>query len=404
MLALILGAACLVGLLLNAIQVLSGWRLMRSGQSAGKRGHSSLAHGDPYLSILKPVCGLDDELEENLASFAALTGISCEVIVSISDPNDPAIQIVDAVTRRFPDAPFSVVVGGATPSVANPKVERLIAALRIARGEIVLISDSNVRVSAGDIAPTIALFEDRSVGCVSNPVVAQGAVSFGSILESLHLLTFVAPGSLLADAADITCVMGKSMAIRREALERIGGFESFAGVLAEDQAMALAIRNAGYRIKLAPIFVRNITVSRSLGDAVARQSRWGKIRYAFSKWTYTAEFLVNPFPLALLACVAGAVDGPRLDACFVVATAVMGLRLITAHALSLITGTIVPWRRLLLVPVQDILQFAIQFVPFVSNEVVWRGHRARIGPGTVMMASKREERSAVPAPLEERPA
>jgi ceramide glucosyltransferase len=150
----------------------------------------------------------------------------------------------------------------------NRKVERLVSAARIARGDHLLISDSNVRVRPDDVVRTIQRFENPGVGCVSNLFVASGAQNFGGVIESLHLLTFVAPGAALAAAAGVPCVVGKSMAISRRA---IGGFEAFRHVLAEDQAIGVATKNAGVEVVVSPVVVRNVVVRRTIRRALGRQ-------------------------------------------------------------------------------------------------------------------------------------
>src|SRR5207244_1073629 len=137
------------------------------------------------------------------------------------------------------------------------------------------ISDANVRVEPDAVAETVAMF-GGDVGCVSNLFVGAGAASFGATIESLHLLSFVAPGAILAAAAGVPCVVGKSMAISRRALRDIGGFVRFANVLAEDQAIGLAVREAGYRVALSPCVVRNVVIGRTLRRALERQIRWNK--------------------------------------------------------------------------------------------------------------------------------
>src|ERR1044071_1533039 len=186
------------------------------------------------VSILKPVCGIDDDLEANLESFAALRGVDVEVIVSIADPADAARPIVERVARRHG---WKIGIGGEPARErGNRKIARLIAAMPHARGDVIVISDSNVRVEPDDVARTVAAFGDPRVGCVSNLFTGAGAQSFGASIESLHLLSFVAPGAVIPAAAGLPCVVGKSMAIRRDVLTAIGGFEAFAHVLGEDQA------------------------------------------------------------------------------------------------------------------------------------------------------------------------
>src|SRR5260221_3682165 len=286
----------------------------------------------PFVSILKPLCGLDDELEVNLVSFTALRGVDYEVICSVADRNDPALAVVERVRFAHPYVPFRVAIGGdARLERANRKVARLIAAEREARGDVFLVSDSNVRTAPDDVANTVAtLLRDPRAGCVSNLFIGEGAKTLGAMVESLHLLSFVVTGNVLAAFADVPCVVGKSMAITRDALRAIGGFAAFANVLAEDPAIGLAVRGAGYAVALSPVVVRNVIVRRTLRRALDRQIRWNKIRYAMSKGLYAGELLLFPLPLAILAGIAGAAP--------ILPVAALALRLVQLALLAWATG------------------------------------------------------------------
>jgi ceramide glucosyltransferase len=328
----------------------------------------------PMVSILKPVCGLDDELEENLVSFTRLRGLRYEVIVSAEEWSDPALAVVRRVMHDHPGAPFRIVVdAGSQSGVVNRKVERLIAAAAVARGEIFFISDSNVRVEPEDVARTIDAFADARTGCVSNVFTGAGARSLGAALESLHLLSFVAPGAVLAARANVPCVVGKSMAISRRVHDAIGGFARFRRVLAEDQAIGLAVKEAGFAVVLSPLTVRNVVVDRSVKRAVDRQVRWNKIRYSFSHALYASELVLNPLPFALVSM--------RVFACVLIA------RYLQIAILNRALNARLSWKQLALTPLLDALMLYAWLVPFFSNKVTWRGYRARIGRNTEMIAA-----------------
>jgi ceramide glucosyltransferase len=331
---------------------------------------------DSFVSILKPVCGLDDELRQNLESFTRIRGVDYEVIISVADADDPALAVVEDVRRANRFAPIRVVIGGDPRfEEGNRKVARLIAAAREAKGDILLISDSNVRIEADDLLQTLESFDDPHAGVVSNLFTAARASSFGARIETLHLLGFVVPGCVIAAFGRVPCVVGKSMAITREALDAIGGFAKFANVLAEDQAIGLAVREAGFGVKLSPVVVRNVVVKRTLKRALDRQIRWNKIRYAFSKATYASEFLVNPLPFAIFT----------LQPSIAIATTL--IRIAQLALLGIATGAPLTWRELALVPLQDLLQFGAQFVPYFDDTVTWRGYEMRIGPNTELVAA-----------------
>jgi ceramide glucosyltransferase len=167
------------------------------------------------------------------------------------------------------------------------------------------------------------------------------------------------------------------MAITRSALRAIGGFAAFANVLAEDQAIGLAVRDAGYGVALSPVVVRNVVVRRTLKRALDRQIRWSKIRYAMSKSLYSSELFLFPLPLAVLAGIAGAV--PLLP------LAALALRFLQVAVLARATGARLSLGDLLLTPLLDLLQFGAQLVPYFSDTVTWRGYTARIGPNTVLL-------------------
>jgi ceramide glucosyltransferase len=337
----------------------------------------------PEVSIIKPVSGIEDGLEMNLESFAKLNGPTYELIVSIADPWDPAIPIVEKALPLFNEGALRIVIGGAT-SMDNPKVERLAAAARHANGRVLLISDSNVRVPSDHLAATLSEFEDPRVGCAVNVFIADGAASPGSFLECLYILTFVLPGTILAASAGVTCVVGKSMALSRAALEKIGGFEAFAHVLAEDQSIGLAVVDAGYRVALSRAVVRNIVERRTLGGAVKRQIRWGKIRYSFSRLRYSCEFLCNPLPPLLVAATMSTIAGPSRS-CALLAGSAIAARILQAVALRHLTGAKLPMISLALVGVQDCVQAVTHFIPYFSNYVDWRGFRTRLGRGTQIL-------------------
>jgi ceramide glucosyltransferase len=178
---LIFSTLALLGTILTTVQTLLVRRFRRTNLPFGEGLPSRQAVS--FLSILKPVCGLDDELEENLVSFTRIRGIRYEVLISAEEWEDPALEVVRRVMRAHPFAPFRIIVDpGSRHGVVNRKVERLIAAARDANGDVLLISDSNVRIEPNDLARTLAAFDNPRVGCVSNLFTAAGAQSIGATI------------------------------------------------------------------------------------------------------------------------------------------------------------------------------------------------------------------------------
>jgi ceramide glucosyltransferase len=385
---LILVLVASAGLVLSIIATLQTYKLIRN-PAYGKFYFATAA--EPAVSILKPLCGLDDELATNLESVLKSTGVSSEVIISVADEEDPAVGIARTVTGRFPEVTSQLIIGN-TESVdcVNLKVERLLAAESQARGEVLVISDSNVRMRPDDLRKTLDSLDSPEIGCVMNLFVGAGAETLGARLESLHLLNHILPGTVLAHAFGIPVIIGKSIAVPREALEKVGGLEAFSHRLAEDQCLGLALSEAGYQLVLSPVVVENVTVKRSVKEVFGRQVRWARIRYSFSRFTYAIEFLGVPFPLSLLASLIAAAFEPSLLApALFFTTGVLIFRIATTSILASITGARIRWTWLPLIALQDCIQFLVQLSPYLSSEVNWRGTRIRIGRDTLITESHR---------------
>jgi ceramide glucosyltransferase len=169
-------------------------------------------------------------------------------------------------------------------------------------------------------------------------------------------------------------------------LGEIGGFEAFARVLAEDQSIGLAVERAGYRVALSPVVVHNVVEQRTVAGAMKRQVRWGKIRYSFSRVRYTAEFLCNPLPTLAAALILSAMVGISLVPAPVLAIgSAVVVRILQAGAMKYMTGARLRLWSLVLVPVQDCMQAATQFIPYFSKHVDWRGFRTRLGRDTQIL-------------------
>jgi ceramide glucosyltransferase len=338
----------------------------------------------PPISVLKPLCGVDEGLYENLVSFARQRYPEFELVFGIADPHDPALAVVQRLRAEYPKAPVRLVVHGETDPIANPKVISLLHALRVARYEHVLVSDSNVVASPDYLANLGAEMADPEVGLVSNVIVGDGGRSLGAQCENLHLNTFVLGGVCIADLGNVPCVVGKSMLMRRSELARLGGFESLRDVLAEDYLLGQRYHEAGFRVVLScdPIRTENkhLTFTRFL----ARHARWAQLRRWCALGPFFTEPLLYPTPwlaAPLLVHQELSVSG------WACAAAAMLARIGSDGVLARsVTGRWPSLGALALIPVKDTLLLGVWVLAFCRRNVSWRGHQLRIGPGTRLIA------------------
>jgi ceramide glucosyltransferase len=362
-----------IGLLLTLIMLAAQWRQLASG------ARSALDEW-PRVSILKPLKGVDADLEANLETFFELDYPNYEVVFGVADVDDPALAAARRVAERYQGVPCRFAVGG--PEVGfNPKVNNLANILKLAQHEVLLISDSNVAVEPTILRHMVTRLEGGDVGLVTSFIRGTRGSGLGGSLESLQLNTFVMGGvAAVAGLLGQVCAVGKSMLLRRGDLDRIGGFAELGRYLAEDQICGEFVRGLGREVVVCPRPVDNVLGRLSVREFASRHLRWARIRRNISLPGYSAELLTNPLPAAcaLLAMAPGRVTAvlAALTFTILVAAAVASERTLSV-------------RRPLhhyppLVALRSILVGLLWPVPFVSNTVVWRGRSFRIGARTLL--------------------
>ena len=364
-------AAAALGVAVVGLQVLLLRRHLRGPVAAPRSA--------PGVSILKPLCGLDDGLEENLASFAALAWPDFEVVLGVRSTGDAAYPLARAAAGRWPGR-FRVVVQRGAPGL-NPKVNQLVTLARAARHDVLVVSDSNVRVDPGYLAEIVGLLEDDAVGLVTHPISGEGEARVGSLMDHLHLTGSVTPGIVAAKClASQDIVVGKSMALRRRDLEAMGGFEAVQDVLAEDFVMGRMIGAVlGKRVAVARTPVRNVSASRSLSDFNARYRRWGVIqRHAAGRLPYAGMALLNPILLATL----GAALSPGVATAGALAATCGAKIALDGAAARLLRPGGFRLRQLAVIPAKDLVFGSAWALGLFRREVDWRGNRIVVGPGT----------------------
>ncbi|MFN3413627.1 MAG: ceramide glucosyltransferase [Thermoanaerobaculum sp.] len=360
-----------LGLLLRLVLVLAQRAQLRSTPPAAPAVW-------PGVSILKPVKGLDPDLEENLRSVFRQEYPRFEVIIGARDASDPALVVARKVAAEFPHIP-SRVVADSREVGPNPKVANLANMLPYASHPVLLVSDSNVRLHPQTLRDMVAHLEQPGVGLVSSPIRGTGGGSWGGRGDALLLNTFVMGGTAAMHRLfSGVCVVGKSMMLRRSTLEELGGFRFLGEFLAEDQVCGQEVAGRGLGVVLASLPVHNVTGRASLGQVAGRYRRWAMIRRRMAPWGFCGEPLLFPLAVASvgLALAPGAVSGG------VWATTFFAQVLLSGWALRVV-GEKEPWLRLAaLVLLAEHLAVVTWAWAWLSRTVGWRGKNFTLGPRT----------------------
>ena len=343
-------------------------RLERRRIARGRRGASSDPR--PSVTILKPVRGLERGLHANLASFCAQDYPAYDVVLGTRDPNDPALPVLHAVARAA-RAPTTVVNGDGTARFRNPKISTLAPMLPYATGEIVAISDSDMRVEPDYLDAIVAPFANPHVGAVTCLYRGEPATdSLASTLGAMWITEQFVPQALIArDLEPTTYCFGATMAVRRDVLDRIGGLDALGDHLADDHELGRAVAAAGARVVIADYAVAAYVDEESIGALLRHELRWARTIRSLRPAGYVGVALTYPVPLALLAAALARRTGVALA---VVASA-FALRLAmhaSTHALTSPRA-----HRPALLPLRDALGFAVWCAGLFGSTVRWRDAR-----------------------------
>jgi ceramide glucosyltransferase len=228
------------------------------------------------ISILKPVKGREEGLEENFESFFRLDYPKYELLFSIADADDPARPVIEKLISKYPRVRARLLIGEIRVG-PNPKVNNLMKSYGEARHDWILISDSNVIANEDYLRVVVESF-DEDVGVVTALVAGRKARGVGGALEAVFLNTFYARWMILAQWFGTPVVVGKSMLFRRSEAKRFGGISTLSRYLAEDYMAGQAMRLLGRRIEVMREPISQPLGNYSFKSFWSRHLRWGRIR------------------------------------------------------------------------------------------------------------------------------
>ncbi|MFB3828234.1 MAG: bacteriohopanetetrol glucosamine biosynthesis glycosyltransferase HpnI [Bryobacteraceae bacterium] len=330
-----------------------------------------LTHAPP-LSVLKPLAGLDLGLEENLRSFFRQDYREFEILFAVRSAEDPAVEVVERLQGEFPAIPSRLIVTG-EPPYPNAKVYSLDRMLAAARHDVLVMSDSDIRVTSEFLTILASEFQNAKLGLATCPYRAVPGRSVWSTLEALGLNTEFLCGVLVARMLDgMKFALGPTIAARRETIERIGGFGRLKDFLAEDFVMGQLAAEAGYGVILSSYVIEHRIGSQKFMANLRHRLRWNRSTRRSRPWGYIGQVFTNPLPLALLLWAAAPVWWPLL-------AATVAVRAAAAWASAgLVLRDPLTARLWFLLPVQDLAGFAVWVAGFFGNTILWRGRRYRL--------------------------
>ncbi len=325
------------------------------------------AASSPAVTILKPLNGAEPRLFENLSSFCVQDYPSpVQVICGVQDSQDAAIGAVERLKASFPAADLQLVVDQ-TAHGANLKVANLINMARHARHDCIVLADSDIGVEPRYLQQVTAALAASGVGAATCLYHGVAATGFWSRLSALAIDAHFLPNVLVGLRTGLAApCFGSTIALTRERLAEIGGFEAFADRLADDYAIGDAVRARGLRVAMPNMLVAHGCSATSLVDLWRQEVRWARTIRAVDPLGYAGSLVTHPLAWALAAVASGS---PALGAsvgALAIASRMMLLRAVRGNF-----GLAAPsyW----LVPARDLLSFAVFVWSFCGRDLTWRG-------------------------------
>ncbi|MFT3731982.1 MAG: bacteriohopanetetrol glucosamine biosynthesis glycosyltransferase HpnI [Hyphomicrobium sp.] len=331
------------------------------------------------VTLIKPLYGAETGLEASLASFCAQKyPAELQMLCGVQDPTDPAIKIVHTLQKQFPSLDLEVVQGTRRAG-GNPKIANIISMFPRAKHDVIVLSDSDMRVAPDYVGETLACLQQPGVGLVTCLYRGDALEGFRSRMAAAAVNQHFLPSVLVGVALGLAkpC-FGSTIALRRDTLERIGGFEAFANTLADDYAMGEAVRGLGLKVEIAPFVVSHTFAEKSFGELWAHEIRWARTIRLVDPMGYAGSIVAHPLPFALAALP---LSGFSAIAWMILAGTLACRLFVPIQVLRLGGGD---KSSIWLSPLRDVLSFVVFVASYMPGAVNWRGRRYNVGSdGTV---------------------
>ncbi|MGZ4843273.1 MAG: bacteriohopanetetrol glucosamine biosynthesis glycosyltransferase HpnI [Candidatus Angelobacter sp.] len=327
----------------------------------------------PPISVLKPLCGHDDGLEENLRSFFVQDYPEYEVLFGVHRPDDPAVAVAEKIIGEFSSRISArLIVTGESP-IPNAKAFSLNRMVREARYDVLVMSDSDVRVTPSLLSHLAQEFQSEHIGLISCPYRAVPGKSLWSRLEAIGMNTELLGGVLVARMIEgMRFALGCTVAVRRSVLEGMGGFGYLQEFLAEDFVIGQRAAELGHGVLFSAYVIEHRIGSQNMVRNLGHRMRWARSTRRSRPAGYWGQIFTYPLPLALLLWASYSSAWP-----FVLLTLILrgGAALATARYVVHDPVTQEQWW---LLPVQDVIGFFVWISGFVGDKIVWRDRKCTV--------------------------
>jgi ceramide glucosyltransferase len=332
------------------------------------------------ISVLKPLAGKDEDLEENLRTFFEQDYSNYEILFAVRHAQDEAVAVVERLVREYPKIQSRLIITG-EPPYPHAKVFSLQRMLEESRNDLIVMSDSDVSVGDDFCWKLAAEFADDRLGLVTCPYRAVAGKGLWSKLEAIGMNIDFHAGVFTAVMMEggTNFAVGPTIVARREVLLALGGLERVKDyVSSEDFMLGRIAAELGFLVRISPYVVDHHIGSEGMKANFSHRLRWVRTSRRSRPLGYIGQFFTHSLPVSVLMCLLS-------PECWDLLLFSILFRIVTAWTVSDRTLRVnVPW---LLLPLQDFVGFAFWIAGFFGNSIQWRGQRYILNrDGTVEQA------------------
>jgi ceramide glucosyltransferase len=346
------------------------WRFSRRPLGSPCRARAN----NPPVSVLKPLCGAEPGLYDNLRSFADQDYPAVQLVLGVRDPGDGALPIARALIRDRRGCDIALVVNSRVRG-SNLKVANIENMLPASRHQWIVLADSDMRVARYYLSVITEPLAHPETGVVTCLYKGVGTGGLWSRLAAMQINFSFLPGAVVGDAIGVgDGCFGATIALRRDVLDRIGGFARLRDELADDHRIGEAVRGLGLKTVLSPYIVDNRVTETSLAGLWGHELRWARTARLMAPSGFAGSIITHTVMITALAAVA---FGSGVAAWGAVLLTLL-LRWATAAAMA--RWLDLPRRGLWLLPLRDALSFAVFLGSFCGRSIRWGERLFRIEP------------------------
>ncbi len=347
--------------------------------------------GMPAVSILKPVHGAEAQLKENLDSFFRQDYPAYEILIAADTDDDAALPIVREVSARYPQIPCRILVTGKTPWL-NPPAYSFYRMTEVAHYEILVTSDSDVEVAPDYLREVVAPLLDPKIGMVTCVYRGKNVTGWWSGMTAIGMSVEMTAGVLVANILEgINFGLGPTIAVKKEAVAKIGGYEALGEYFANDYMIGNLVDKAGYKVVLSHHIIDHVVSQKNFRQMWRSQLRWAtSTRHSRPKGHFGSG-LIFAMPFGMLGLAAAAPMG-RMD---------LGLSLFAAACANrVLESWLIGWgvvrdpvalKRPWLYPVRDLLGFLVWVASYMAAGAEWRSSSYKLSRDKIVVRTNRKK-------------